>query len=104
MLCQVKHFSKKIFYVAGPKVSTCPSCNTAQKINAVTTVASAWLCIEIDGKDTWLTAMDQPMQSLLAKMGFTKQTETQTIKEAFFELEDITLTYNTKSNFIINIE
>ena len=38
-------------YTAGRKVSTCPSCQTAQKVKTSSTGVSARLCGEIEGKD-----------------------------------------------------
>lgn len=61
---------------------------------------TARLCAKIAGKDLWFTAFNGVMQKLLLKVNMTTQAKSHEITEALPDLENISLCYGTKSNFI----
>ena len=53
-----------------------PSCGISQKVNMPEKRMSACLCAKVNGKDCWLTALTTVMESLLSRINFTKDTNT----------------------------
>ena len=53
-----------------------PSCGISQKVNTPEKRMSACLCAKVNGKDCWLTALTTVMESLLSRINFTKDTNT----------------------------
>lgn len=87
-------------YVLNCKVITCPSCGTSQRFSSAKSGITARLCAEIDGKDTWFNDV---IQKLLLKVNLTMQAKSNEITEALLGLENISLCYDTQSNFIKDI-
>ena len=101
--CQIKACNKRMPYVLNCKVITCPNCGTSQRFASAKSGITARLCAEIDGKDMWFTAFNDVMQKLLLKVNLTMQAKSHEITEALLGLENISLCYDTKSNFIKDI-
>ena len=64
---------------------------------------SARLCAEIVGKDCWLTALTDVMQSLLSRISLTRDSNTDQIAERLLQIENIKMKINTRSNHIIEL-
>ena len=104
MTCQIQACKKKMPYSVGSTVFTCPSCRTSQKVRAAKKGISARLCIELNGKQVWLTALTEVMQALLSRLDMTIDDKSDDIKEALLSLENIILVVDSVSNFILEIK
>ena len=104
MTCQIKSCNKKMPYSVGNTVFTCPYCRASQKVKAAKKGISARLCINLDGKQVWLTALTDIMQGLLTKLNLTMDDKSDEIKEALLTLENITFVIDSVSNFILEIK
>ena len=62
------------------------------------------MCIELNGKQVWLTALTEVMQALLSRLDMTINDKADDIKEALLSLENITLVVDSVSNFILEIK
>ena len=77
----------------------------AKKVKATENGMSARLCAEIDGKDCWLTALTDVMESLLSRISLTRHSKTDQIAERLPQIENIKMKINTQStNIIILLE
>ena len=104
MTCQIQACKKKMPYSVGSTVFTCPSCRTSQKVRAAKKGISARLCIELNGKQVWLTALTEVMQALLLRLDMTINDKSDDIKEDLLSLENIILVVDSVSNFILEIK
>ena len=103
MTCQIKSCKKKMLHVVGSAVLKCTSCGTSQNIKAAGNGMSARLCAKIDGKDCWLTALTDFIESLLSKISLTRDSNTDQIAERLLQIESIKMKINTRSNHIIKL-
>ena len=101
--CQIKACNKRMPYVLNCKVITCPSCGTSQRFSSAISGITARLCKEKNGKDMWFTAFNDVMQKLLLMVNLAMQAKSNEITEALLGLENISLCYDTTSNFIKDI-
>ena len=53
-----------------------PSSGTSQKVNVPEKRNVCMPCAEINGKDCWVTALTTVMESLLSRINFTRDTNT----------------------------
>ena len=90
-------------YSVGSTTFTCTSCGTCQKVKLAKKGATARLCAEIEGHQTWLTVFTDEMEALLKKLDLTINTPSDQIKEALLSLENITLVIDPVSNFILEV-
>ena len=94
---------KKMPYSVGSTTFTCTSCGTCQKVKLAKKGATARLCAEMEGHQTWLTVFTDEMEALLKKLDLTINTPSDQIKEALLSLENITLVIDPVSNFILEV-
>ena len=87
----------------GSTVLKCTSCGTSKKVKAAENGMSARLCAERDGKDCWLTALTDVMESLLSRISLTRHSNTDQIAERLLQIENIEMKINTQSNHIIKL-
>ena len=103
MTCQIKSCEKKMPHAVGSTVLKCTSCATSKKVKAAENGMSAHLCAEIDGKDCWLTALKDVMESVLSRISLTRHSNMDQIAERLLQIENIKMKINTQSNHIIEL-
>ena len=103
MACQMQSCRKKMPYSVCSTTFTCTSCGTCQKVKLAKKGATARLCAEIEGHQTWLTVFTDEMEALLKKLDLPINTPSDQIKEALLSLENITLVIDPVSNFILEV-
>ena len=90
-------------HAVGSTVLKCTLCGTSKKVKAAENGMSARLGAKIDGKDCWLTALTDVMESLLSRISFTRHSNTDQIAERLLQIENIKMKINTQSNHIIKL-
>ena len=79
MTCQIKSCKKKMPHAVGStilKYLSSPHLELIKKLTRQKKGMSACLCAEINGKDCWVTALTTVMESLLSRINFTRDTNT----------------------------
>lgn len=64
---------------------------------------SAQLSANIDGKDLWLTAFTNVIETFLSRVQVSHNSTTDQIAEALLGLENVKLKINTQSNHIAEV-
>lgn len=91
-ICQNKACNKRMPSVQhGSAIFQCEACGISQRVKHAKKALSARICIELDGKDLWLSAFTDVMTTLMSKAGIQQDATVDEITNALLCMEDIPL-------------
>ena len=99
--CQIKACNRKMPFSVGASVFKCQACGTTQKKKRAEKGMSARLCVKIDDKELWLTALTEVIETLTSAASVSTNATTDEIAAALLGLENTTIKYDTRSKFIL---